>query len=67
MTPFGRLLRITDWLVQVPAGSPRLTAPSTGAEAAGRAAYPHHGQWSAIEPLAMCGTVLRAWGKLVRG
>jgi hypothetical protein len=29
--------------------------------------YPHHGQWSAALPLAMCGAVLRAWAKLAKG
>jgi hypothetical protein len=29
--------------------------------------HPHHGQWSATLPLAMCGAVLRAWAKLAKG
>jgi hypothetical protein len=29
--------------------------------------HPHHGQWSASEPLAMCGAALRAWAKLAKG
>jgi hypothetical protein len=29
--------------------------------------YPHHGQWSATEPLAMCGAVLRARAMLAKG
>ncbi len=27
----------------------------------------YHGQWSAMEPLAMCGAVLRAWKKVGKG
>jgi hypothetical protein len=29
--------------------------------------YPHHGQWAATEPLAMCGAVLGAWVMLAKG
>ena len=29
--------------------------------------HPHHGQWSATQPLAMCGAALRAWAKLAKG
>jgi hypothetical protein len=29
--------------------------------------YPHHGQWGATLPLAMCGAVMRANAGLVKG
>ncbi len=29
--------------------------------------HPHHGQWGPTLPLAMCGAVLRAWGKVAKG
>jgi hypothetical protein len=29
--------------------------------------HPHHGQWGASEPLAMCGAVMRARAWLARG
>ncbi|MBL6459208.1 hypothetical protein JMJ55_28195 [Belnapia sp. T6] len=32
----------------------------------GKWLYPHHGQWSATEPLAMCGALLRAWAMLAK-
>ncbi|MBL6082054.1 hypothetical protein JMJ56_29175 [Belnapia sp. T18] len=33
----------------------------------GKWRHPHHGQWSATEPLAMCGAALRAWAMLAKG